>query len=106
VARRAELPIGSRLRELAQKIFIHVPLEIVLFMGREIHLSDKLNDRAQCRPVVNLECGIPEEELSGRRKSRELVEFLDCTTESVEEFVASHAPSGSLRISSHVVDQN
>jgi len=53
VARRAELAVGARLRQLAQEVLVHVPLDVVAVVRGELHAGDELHHRPQRRPVVN-----------------------------------------------------
>jgi hypothetical protein len=88
VARRAELAVRTGLGELAEQVFIHVALEVVALVGREVHVRDDLDDGAQRGTVVDLECRVSEQHLARLRQARQLVQLLDRAAQGVEQLVA------------------
>ena len=88
VARGAELAVGAGSRQLAQEILVHVALEVVAVVGRQVHVVDGLHDGTKRGAVVNLEGGAAEEELAGVGQAGKFVELFDGVTDGVEEIVA------------------
>ena len=77
---RAELAVGAGLGKLAEKVFVHVALDVYAFMGCKVHLVDALNSGAKRGPVVDLEGGTVKEELTCLREARQVMEILDGVT--------------------------
>ncbi len=88
VARRAELAVRARGRELREEVLVHVTLDVVPLMGGEVEGVDALHDKAQRRPVVYLERRAAEQELPRLRHARELVQALYRITNRIEKLVA------------------
>lgn len=88
MARGAELAVGAGGRQLAQKILVHVALEIVAVVGRQVHAMDSLYDGTQRGTVVDLEGGSAEEELAGIGQAGKLVELFDRVADGAEQLVA------------------
>ncbi len=64
VARSAELAVRAGSCQSRKEIFIHIALEILAVMRRQVEFLNALNDGAERRSVVNFEGGAAEQKFA------------------------------------------